>query len=177
MNNKGFTLVELLAVLVLLSIVVGITISVFNVNLGDSKKKTEEVFVDTIKDSLDMYLTSRQARSLNFSTQCSDMLQKTHGNVKVYKVSTNFKSVIESEYKPITQKDLVNPADEDLKCEDADEIEITIYRDSDYVYYYRVEKNEFNCLKNIGTLKEILNDGTEVYYPTVITNLPEGFNC
>ena len=177
MNNKGFTLVELLAVLVLLSIVVGITLSVFGVNLGNTKKKTEEVFVDTIKDSLGMYLTSRQAKGLNYSTQCSNVLKKTHGDVKVYKVNTNFKSVIESEYKPITQKDLVNPADEGLKCADATDIEITIYRDSDYVYYYSVEKNEFGCLKNIGTLKEKLKNGTEVYYSTVITNLPEGFSC
>lgn len=166
MDNKGFTLVELLAVLVLLSIVLGITLSVFGVNLADTKKKTEEVFVDTIKDSLDMYLTSREARGLNFNTECSNKLHKTHGDVIVYKVNINFKAVIDSEYKPITQKDLVNPADKDDICAKASDIEITIYRDSDYVYYYSVNKSEFGCLKNI--------DGE---YENVITNLPEGFNC
>lgn len=166
MNNKGFTLVELLSVLVLLSIIVGITMSVMGVNLRDTKKKTEEIFVDTIKDSLDMYLTSRDVKGLSFSTQCSNVLKKTHGDVMVYKVNTNFKTVIDSEYKPITQKDLVNPADKDNACANALNIDITIYRDDDYIYYYSVNKSEFNCLKNIG------GD-----YESVITNLPEGFSC
>ena len=113
-------------------------------------------------------------------------LNKTHGNVKIYEGiykdkntgdtrDTNFLDVINSEYHPITQKDLVNPADKDLKCKDADEIEITIYRDSDYVYYYSVNKSEFGCLKNNGEIE--LKDGSKVKYPTVITNLPEGIVC
>ena len=177
MNNKGFTLVELLAVLVLLSLNKGITLSVFGVNLGETKKKTEEVFVETIKDALDMYLTSKEARGLNFNSECGNKLEKTHGDVSVYKAiyidrntgvtrNTNFLDVINSEYRPIVQKDLVNPADKDTACANASNIEITIYRDSDYVYYYSVSKSEFGCLKNIG------GD-----YESIITNLPEGFSC
>ena len=166
MNNKGFTLVELLAVLVLLGIIVGITLSIIGVNFDETKKKTEEVFVDTIKDALNMYLTSRQAKGLNFSTVCVNKLHKTHGDVRMYKVNTTFQAVIDSEYRPITQKDLINPADEDLICDNASNIEITIYRDDDYVYYYSVNKNEFGCLKNIGG-----------EYDDVISNLPEGFSC
>ena len=166
MNNKGFTLVELMAVLVLLSIVVGITLGVFNFNFSDTKKKTEEAFVETIKDSLDVYLTSSEAKRLSFDMECSNVLKKTHGDVKIYKIETTFRSVIDSEYHPITQKDLVNPADKDKTCANADSIAITIYRDEDFVYYYSVLKSEFDCLNNIGG-----------EYKSVISNLPEGFSC
>ena len=166
MNNKGFTLVELLAVLVLLGIIVGITLSIIGVNFDETKKKTEEVFVDTIKDALNMYLNSKEAKGLNFTTVCVNKLHKTHGDVKMYKVDTTFKVVIDSEYRPITQNDLINPANKGSSCADASNIEITIYRDDDYVYYYSVNKNEFVCLKNIGG-----------EYEDVISNLPEGFSC
>ena len=177
MNNKGFTLVELMAVLILLSIVVGIALGIFSFNFDDTKKKTEEAFVETIKDSLGVYLTSSEAKKLDFNTECSNVLEKTHGDVKVYKGvyvdkntgvtrKTNFLDVINSEYHPITQDDLVNPANKNENCVDADNIEINIYRDDDFVYYYSVNKNEFGCLSNIGG-----------EYKEVISNLPEGFVC
>ena len=177
MNNKGFTLVELMAVLVLLSIILGLTLSVFKFNFSGAKKKTEEVFVETIKDSMEVYLTSNNARRLNFDTECSIALEKSHGNVKIYKGvyidkdtgstrDTNFLDVISSEYHPITQKDLVNPADKEKKCANAENIKITIYRDEDFVYYYSVDKSEFDCLYNL--------DGE---YKSIISNLPEGFSC
>ena len=80
--------------------------------------------------------------------------------------NTNFQAVIDSEYRPIDQKDLINPADKNVACSNALNIEITIYRDDDYVYYYKVDKNEFGCLKNIGG-----------EYSEIISNLPEGFSC
>ena len=168
MNNKGFTLVELIAVLVLLGLIVGITLPMFGINFGQTKEKTEEVFVDTIKDALKIYLTSKEAKSLlkNSEVECSNKLHKLHGDIKVYWVNTNFQSVIDSEYKPITQKDLVNPADKDNSCNNASNIDITIYRDSDYVYYYKVDKDEFDCLNNNGG-----------EYDEFISNLPEGFIC
>lgn len=165
MNNKGFTLVELLATIVILSIVAGITFGIINVNLGKTKTSTEEVFVETIKDALDMYLASN-AKKLNFTLKCSNQLNKKHGNVNVYKVVTNFVAVINSDYHPITQADLVNPANKDNTCNNASNISINIYRDDDYVYYYSVDKSEFGCLVN-----------TSGEYSSVISNLPEGFSC
>jgi hypothetical protein len=50
--------------------------------------------------------------------------------------------------------------------ENGSSIVVTVYRDSDYVYYYSVNKADFNCLKNIGG-----------EYKSVISNLPEGFAC
>ena len=65
MNRKGFTLVELLATLVILGIIVGIVIISVSGSLGGAKEKTEEVFVDTIKDAMDVYLDS-DAKELDF---------------------------------------------------------------------------------------------------------------
>lgn len=165
MNNKGFTLIELMATLVVLGIIVAITFVILNVDFQKTKEKTEEIFVDTIKDALDIYLDSN-AKSLNFDTECSTKLNKSHGDVSVYKAITDFSAVINSDYHPITQNDLVNPADEDTNCTDAEDIEISIYRDGDYVYYYKVLKSEFGCL---------LNASGE--YSSLISNLPEGFDC
>ena len=54
MNNKGFTLVELLAVLVLLALVLGLGATVIGSGFGKTKEKTEEVFVEIIGDALDI---------------------------------------------------------------------------------------------------------------------------
>ena len=162
MNRKGFTLVELLAVLVILAIVVGLSVySVGNI-FSNTKEKSEDVFVETIRDAMDMYLTSSDAKGLSYGTQCTNTLKKSYNpNVKVYKVNTNFSDVITSEFKPITQNDLINPANKDVSCNSASSIGITVYRDEDYVYYYSVDKSSFGCLKGTG----------------IITNLPEGFVC
>lgn len=165
MNNKGFTLTELLATIVVLAIVVGITLGIVNVNFGKTKKSTEEVFVGTIEDAMNMYLDSN-AKELNFTMMCTNKLNKTHGAVNVYKVVTNFSNVINSDYHPLTQSDLVNPGNDDTACSNASNIEINIYRDDDYVYYYKINKSEFGCLLN-----------TSGEYSSVISDLPEGFDC
>lgn len=160
MNNKGFTLVELLAMIVILGIIMGIAFVSVNGGFKNAKDKTEDVFVDTIKDAMDMYLTSSEAKRLNFS-KCSNTINKKHGNINVYKAVINFNDVINSEYHPITQDDLVNPANDDASCNNAGNIVVNIYRDDDYVYYYSIDKDSFGCLKNTG----------------MISNLPEGFEC
>ena len=162
MNRHGFTLVELLATLVVLGIIMGIVVVSVNGNFGDAKKQTEDVFVATIEDALDVYLDS-DAKNLKFPYKSEDSfctLNKTHGSVSVFKSSTvvTFHDVINSTYHPIAQSDLINPANKDEVCANGSNIKVNIYRDSDYVYYYSVEKSEFDCLNTSGK----------------ITNLPSG---
>lgn len=162
MNNKGFTLVELIATIVILALIMGICFAFALSAFGDAKEKTEDVFVDTIEDAMDIYLSS-DGKELNFSTKCNNLLEKKSGNVEVYKATVKFLDVINSKYRPITQNDLVNPANKDVDCNNANNISVNIYRDSDYVYYYSINKNSFGCLLNVNE-----DDG----YSSLISNLP-----
>lgn len=184
MNNKGFTLVELLGTLVILAIVIGISIAATNFNLNNAKEKTEDVFVDTIRDALDIYITGKPSE-LKYNNVCSNKITKKHGDVKVYKavysvggVERNivFNDVINSKYKPINEGGLVNPANKDAVCNK--NAVVNVYRDEDYVYYYSVLKSDFDCLLNDETkIKEEFDDGTKIYYSKDISNLPEGYVC
>ena len=164
MNKKGFTLVELLATLVILGIVVSLTIVGMNINLNNTKKKTEEVFIGTIKDALKMYLDS-DARALEYnssSTGVCTINKALKDNVKVYKTSSSvtLNTIINSKYSPLLNEDLVNPNNEGVECYLA--APVYIYRDDDYVYYYKMKKGDLDCLTM----------DLEGY----ITNLPEGCN-
>ena len=167
MNNKGFTLVELLATLVILGIVVGITFAATNFNIGGAKEKAEKVYVKTLTDALAMYLDS-DARKLTFSSSAAGTTSKKQRNldaykdVKIYKNTgtVKFRNVIDSEYSPLDISDLINPNNEDVACNA--NATVSIYRDEDYVYYYLMKKSDFSCL---------LVDLDDEY----ITNLPCDF--
>ena len=157
MNRRGFTLVELLATLVILGIVTSIVLIGINGGFNNAKDKTEDVFVKTVKDAMDIYLDS-DAKKLNFSKVEVCTLNKTHGKSKVYKSSDNItlNNIINSEFHPITQDDLVNPVNSS-KC-DKNTI-VHIYRDEDYVYDYEID-GDMGCLvntKSISILPEECN--------------------
>lgn len=160
MNKKGFTLVELLATLVILGIVTSLTIIGLNINTNNTKKKTEEIFIGTIKDAIKMYLDS-DARKLKYDIEVCTISKALNDSVKVYKTSSvTLDTIINSKYSPLLNEDLVNPNNEDANCNI--NASVDIYRDEDYVYYYKMKKGELNCLT-------IDLDG-------YITNLPEGCN-
>ena len=160
MNKKGFTLVELLATLVILGIVTSLTIIGLNINTNNTKKKTEEIFIGTIKDAIKMYLDS-DARKLKYDIEVCTISKALNDSVKVYKTSSvTLDTIINSKYSPLLNEDLVNPNNEDANCNI--NASVDIYRDEDYVYYYKMKKGDLNCLT-------IDLDG-------YITNLPEGCN-
>ena len=159
MDRKGFTLTELLATLVVLGILLTVVIVTFNSDITDTKSKTEKIFEGTIQDAIEVYLDS-DAKKLSFVRECDNVISKKHGEVKVYKVYTNFAAVINSFYSPISQSDLINPSTEE-KCANAINISLAIYRDEDFVYYYKIDKSEFDCFTQNG----------------IISTLPEGFEC
>ena len=159
MNKKGFTLIELIAVIAILAIVMGITLVTTTTGFGKAKKKSENVFIGTVKDAINIYIDSSDAKKLNYS-KMGCMITKTHGNVSVYKAEITINDIINSEYSPISQDDLVNPSDKDKTCNVG--AKITIYRDDDMVYYYLMERNNLDCLSTC-------NDNDCKY----ITNLPD----
>ena len=171
MNRRGFTLVELLATLVVLGIIMGIVVVSVNGNFGEAKNQTEEVFIATIEDALDIYLDSG-AKKLKFPSKPEESiytLNKTHGSVSVFKTNDDvtFYNVIDSEFHPIAESDLVNPANRDEACANSKDITVNIYRDSDFVYYYSINGEELECLKKTKIitnlpcdyLEKLKNDG------------------
>jgi len=164
MNRKGFTLIELLAVIMLLGIIAGVSFVAVNYGLEEARKETEKVFVKTLKDAISMYLNS-DAKELKFATSKSCEVVKLLDTVNVFEGKNKngtvitFKDIINSEYRPIMESDMVNPATEEKCNADA---KIRIFRDEDYVYYYMFSGSDLGCLVN--------NTGT-------IANFPEGSEC
>lgn len=146
MNRKGFTLIELLTILVILGIIFGITVVSLNIDFGKAKGKAEEIFVETIEDAMDMYLDSSDVKTLNFSSIPVSCLSKTHGKVNLYKSNTSITmvNVFNSEFKPIIESELVNPNNKDVKCNS--NVNINVYRDEDYIYYYEIDRTGLKCL-------------------------------
>ena len=175
-DKRGFTLIELLVTLVILGLVIGLALNTLNFNINKAGEKTEEVFVDTLRDAIDMYVTTQLSsmggtNSLKVSSDaCSNSLNKTHGVVNVYEIKKNdgsditFNDIIgSSNNNVLTDKEFVNPANEGkdrFNCEK--DAVIKLYRDDDFVYYYYVEKSGLECLNN-----------TSGEYSNVITNLPK----
>ena len=158
MNRRGFTLIELLATLVVLGIITGIVLVSSTSLFKDKKSDTEDVFVDTLKDAIKIYIDELGGVELNGDPVCT-IEKSIHPNeVGIYEVETiTFRNITNSKYKPLTEKDMINPANKGKECNiDA---EIHIYADSDFAYYYKFTGSDLKCLsKNTG----------------VISNLPEG---
>ena len=144
----------------ILGIITGIALITVNGGFGEARDKTEDVFVKTIEDALNIYLDS-DARKLSFGNSAVCTLNKTHGKVNLYKAANNltFNDVINSSYSPITLNELVNPANKDTdnyQCVATGTL--NIYRDDDYVYYYKIDKSSFGCLNGTGYITNLPSD-------------------
>ena len=160
MNRRGFTLIELLATLAVLGIITGIVLVSSTSLFKDKKSDTEDVFVDTLKDAIKIYIDELGGVELNGCPVCKIKKSIYTNEVGIYEVETiTFRNITNSKYKPLTEKDMINPANKGKECNiDA---EIHIYADSDFAYYYKFTGSELECLsKNTG----------------VISNLPKGCN-
>ena len=137
-NKKGFTLMELIAVIVVLGIIVGIVILLVRGASNKAKEKAEEVFTESLKDAISIYLDSSRDKlvsgGVTWNKKCSPMMAgETHQFYKLSK-GKSFDDVINSEYGSLSKEDLVNPATGEM-C-DITSKEITIFRDDMLNLYY-----------------------------------------
>lgn len=183
MNNKGFTLVEVLAVVVILTLVIFLTSRSVLKAIENSKLKSEELFVAKVGNFIEDYL---DYVGLNSSSLVKDsaylskpiVFEKCYdydeiGDCKSDSSITATAYLMEnSDSSIITLKDLVktglvsesdflNPRTRE-KCQNLDSTRIYLFKDNDSVYYYFVDLNS-SC----GVRKE---DNVNI-----ISTIPKGF--
>ena len=147
MNRKGFTLIELLAVIVVLGLVLLISVPIISDAYTKSKIKSEEVFVDRLTQAIDSYV-KLNSDTMSFSCN-SDRCEgtKTVNEKDTYNITyqmgtIDIQKIIDDGI--LTQKDFVNAGNKDATCNTTAKIEV--YKDSDFVYCYKMEINSLNCL-------------------------------
>ena len=163
MNRKGFTLIEVLAVIVILGVVLVIGSPYILNAYKNSKLKSEEIFVDRVSQPIDSYIKLK-SDDIVF-TKVEGTFTKTYidstGNEKVDYPNIYIGKIQEKtengEYilKDITindiintkllfQENYINAGNKGKSCNNNAIIEV--YKDSDYVYCYKLKKTSLNCL-------------------------------
>ena len=152
MNRKGFTLIELLAVIVVLGLVVLISVPIISDAYTKSKIKSEEVFVDRLTQAIDSYV-KLNSDTISFSCKSGSCKgTKTVDKEKTYNITyqmgtIRIEDIIDDGI--LTQKDFVNAGNKDTSNKDTtcnNDAEVEVYKDSDFVYCYKMEINSLNCL-------------------------------
>lgn len=133
MNNKGFTLVELLATIMILALIAGISMISYSGYLNRSKDKTEEIFKKNISDYIDAFITSNTNNFSDNTLVGSNVYSQKYNNHTI-----TFQDLIDSNI--INAKDLKNNTNNKVCSTNTN---ITIYRDNNYVYCFIVY---LNCL-------------------------------
>ena len=127
MNRKGFTLVELLGVIVILAVILIIAAPNLLKIYKNSKLKSEEIFVQRISESIDSYI-KLYGDEIEFNDA---------GFAKI-----TMDEIIKS--KIISEDDYINPGNKGTECYKDGGIEV--YKNTNYVYCYKMEKRSLECL-------------------------------
>ena len=77
-NKKGFNLVELLATLVILSLVVGISVVGIIGSIDNAKKKAEKEFLNQLANAVDVYMNTCASGTEKDINNCQDYNQFTN---------------------------------------------------------------------------------------------------
>ena len=144
MNRKGFTLIELLAVIVVLGLVLLISVPIISDAYTKSKIKSEEVFADRLTQAIDSYV-KLNSDTINFNengTGTKTVNEKDTYNITYQMGTITINDIINDGI--LTQKDFVNAGNKDATCNTTAKIEV--YKDSDFVYCYKVHKDSLGCL-------------------------------
>lgn len=143
MNRKGFTLVEVLVVIVVLGIVLLIAGPTLLNVYEDSKLKSEEIFTKRLSQSIDGYIKLNSS-DISFTSDgtANKTEEGTSYQVDIYKGTITVQNIINDNLLSI--EDYINAGNKGVSCSTSAEIEV--YKDSDYVYCYKVEKDSLGCL-------------------------------
>ncbi len=176
MNNKGFTLVELLATIVILSLITSITVVTITSVYSNSKDKAEEVFKQELTNIIEDYITMNNSK---FKLKRTDSCNKNSSGNIIGDLNNNicFKSketneYIGSVYYYVTYKDNIKinginkTSTDNIRLYDlidsgiitekdlinpknkikCSNINITIERNDDYKYCFKTSPANLDCL-------------------------------
>ena len=160
MNNKGFTLIEALTVIVIIAVLGGVVSYNVISAINTSRNRAEDAFLDELGDQIEMYISLNSPKlkggtTFNFNkeiTSKNDSKVNSYfsgRNVNVWEIYDNNKGVgnrltigdlINEGYSD--EDEFVNPNNNNVCSLDS---KIIMFMDSDSVYYYYLE---VLCLKN-----------------------------
>ncbi len=143
MNRKGFTLIELIAIIVILGIILVVSAPSISNVYKESKLKSEEIFVERLSQSIDSYIKLNSDEIAFTSDGAANKEEEgSTYQVNIWKAAITVQNVIDD--KLISEEDYVNPGNKETKCTVNAEIEV--YKDSDYVYCHKIKKDSLGCL-------------------------------
>lgn len=156
MNRKGFTLVELLAVIVILGVIGGIATMGVLSTINKSKEKSEAIFVDKLSTLIEEYLDLSRG-DLAYKDTATYTFNKCEDSTCTNSYEATAKELVKNDANDVTiqdlitsglinKEDLVNPKNKE-KCFDhsGENYNIRVFRDDEYVYYYYVDLSNSNC--------------------------------
>lgn len=159
MNRKGFTLIEVIAVIVLLGIIVAVSVPTIITVYDDSKLNAEEIFINHLGKSIDDYVKlnslfgSFTPMSGNF-TKCSkyndddSCLETERVSVSKRTEAVTINDVINSGI--ISADDYKNAGNNKQSCNSLADVEI--YKDSDAVTCFKVRSESLSSKKGLDCL-------------------------
>ena len=162
MNNKGFTLVEMLSVVVILGIVMGIATNGVLSYIETSKKKSEKIFVDKIENAIKSYISLNGSGISNkiggISTSFTKCKRVISGGISCSgddKVNSTAYALNGFELSMITDRanganlvrkdSMVNPKNKKKCFVGTNDPIVRLFKDSEKVYYYYVDLSELSC--------------------------------
>lgn len=161
MNNKGFTLVEMLATVVILGVVMGIATYGVIGAINKSKEKSEEIFVDKLEKAIQTYINdNRFAAGFTIKNgglngdfdKCRKVKDDgTCFDGEDYSYEVNFEQLNNAslndiaDVKYIENGKIINPKNKSNCLKSENNPEILLFKDSDSVYYYYVDLSYASC--------------------------------
>lgn len=160
MGNKGFTLVELLATVVILSLVLGIGTYGVVGTINNAKNKNEQIFIDRlsggIEEYIDLYGSSLNRNTTEYTfdkcinVDCSNTYEANAYELQSIYISDLINNGL------LDGESLVNPANK-KKCFEGVDPLVRVFKDSDYVYYYYVDLSGSSTSCEISSDNGIIN--------------------
>lgn len=149
MNNKGFSLIELLATIVILGILSAITITTISNAYQKSQDKAYEAFTKSIKNYVSDYISLKGSKETYTNKGKMRKYYKDANNKDAFDVVDFYGSEnlsIETIISEVSGDPLKNPSTK-VECKNSN-TNLYIYRDSDFVYCFKLEKEGNNSCIN-----------------------------